>query len=140
MNKTTLDAVDKVFEVLDASALETEITGKIWKNRKPVGDDDKENVVVNSLSINNLQLQQGLVNVNVHVPNISVRVDGITDTTMPNHERLRELAKMTVDVLDDNWGSDFNFDVQQQVLVQDEVTKSWYINIRLNFYSINISN
>jgi hypothetical protein len=137
--KTTLDTVDIVWQLLDASALKDDLSGAIFKHRRPVASD-KEDVVVNSLAVNNTQLQQGLVNVNIYVPNLSITVNEATDGSQPDHVRLKELASMACGILDDNWDLDFNFDVQQQVVIMDEETKEHYINIRLNFYSINISN
>ena len=100
--KTALDAVDIVWKKIYGSALKTEITGKVYKHRKPAGSD-KEDVVVNCPTINNTQLQQGLVNVNIYVPNIPITIAGIADDSQPDHARLKELATMAVGILDDSW-------------------------------------
>jgi hypothetical protein len=136
---TTLDAIDTVWETLNSSSLKTEISGSIYKNRR-AASSTKEDIVINSLPINNAQLQQGVLNVNVHVPNKSVKKNKVVDSTQPDYERMKELAAIAVDVLDDNWIGDHHFEVQQQVTVMDEATNDHYINIRLNFNSINLSN
>jgi len=137
--KTTLSAVDDVYDALKASPLASEITGKIFKDRR-VANGATEDVVINSPTVNAAQLQQGLVNVNIHVPNIIVKQNGVSDDTQPNHARLRELALMAAGILKDNVSGDASFNLQQIVgPLLDEVAKDHYVNIRLDYFNINLS-
>lgn len=136
---TTLDILDIVWNRLDGSQLKTAIIGGLYKHRRPAGSQ-KEDVVINSLSINNLQLQSAIVNVNIHVPNITIEVNGVQDSSQPNFTRLQELAAIAVEVLSEVWADDYNYDVQQQVLLEDEEAGDHYINIRIEFFNINIKN
>lgn len=136
--KTTLDIEDILWSFLKNSSLKTAISGGIYKRKRPSASE-KEDVVINCLPVNNLQLQSAVANVNIHVPNKVQNISGIQDP-MPDHARLKALGNEAVSLLVDQWDSDYNFDVQQQNVFEDEDGKSHYVNIRLDFYSINILN
>jgi hypothetical protein len=136
--KSTLDLVDIVWTALDASALKAAITGDISKHRR-TPNSTKEDIVINALPISGAQIQEAIVNVNLHVPDIKVNKNGMDDF-MPNHTRLKALCNIALNALQDNWGEDYNFDVQQQNLFRDEEANDHYINIRLEFYNVNILN
>lgn len=137
--KTTLDEVDIIWSAVNASALKTAINGGIYKHKR-VLNSSKEDVVINALPITSEQIQNGIVNVNVHVPNHSVQLADGVDNSQPNHTRLKALATIAVAVLKDTWADDYNFDVQQQILIEDKEANDHYINIRLEFFNVNISN
>lgn len=135
--KTTLDIVDILYQHLKNSSLASEIDGGgIYKHRKPA-NSEKECIVINSLPINNEQLQNAVANINIHVPNKKQKVNNVQDSSLPDHARLKELTGIAVEELE-HWAEEYNFSVQQQVLIQDEETLNFYINVRLDFYSINI--
>lgn len=137
--KTTLDIEEVLWKFLNNSSLKSSINGGIYKVKRPAGSL-KEDIVVNSLPVNNLQLQSAVVNVNIHVPNRTFKSGDVLDASQPNHARLKVLGNAAVAILVDQWDTDYNFDVQQQNLFEDEDGNSHYINIRLDFFSINILN
>lgn len=132
---TNLEAIDILFTKLDGSSLKTAITGSICKLKRDA-DSNKEDVVINSLPFNNEQLQQGILNVNIHVPDVVVNVNNVQDK-QPDFARLKTLADMAVEILDDNWASTYNFSVQQQNVMHDPEAGSHYVNIRIEFFIIN---
>lgn len=136
---TTLDLVDIIWQRLNGSPLKTAISGGLYKHRRPAGSQT-EDVVINSLPINNVQLQTGIANVNIHVPNLTIEASGVQDSKQPNSIRLQELAAIAIEALSDVWAGDYNYDVQQQTLLEDEEAGDYYINIRIEFYNINIKN
>lgn len=136
--KSTLDLVDIVWQQLQTGALKAAITGDIHKHRRPA-NSQTEDVVINSLPISFQQMQEAIVNVNIHVPNLSIAVNGSIDNTQPDHARLQTLTTLAVADLTDTWGDEYNFDVQQQILIEDKEAKDFYINIRLEFFNVNIS-
>ncbi|GAA0561552.1 hypothetical protein [Chitinophaga japonensis] len=136
---TTFHEEDIVYQRLNTSALKTAITGIIKKGKRPL-NSTKEDVVINTLPISALQLQEGIVNVNIYVPNLVITVGGVQDFTQPDSARLKELTTTAIDLLTDQWpeSGDINYTVQQQTLFEDEESKSHYVNIRLQFYAINV--
>ncbi len=137
---TTFDLTDIIYQKIKNSSLASSITGKIYKDQERPLNSTTEDVVINTLGINNLQLQQSVVNVNVFVPNLAQNYGELQNQAMPNFPRLKALAAIAITALKNTWSGDYNFDVQQQLLIQDPDTKDHYINIRLDFYNINISN
>lgn len=136
--KTTLDVVDIVWKHLDQSSLKVAITGKIYKNGRPI-NSKVEDVVINSLPINNELLQEGVVNVNIFVPNKDHLIGGYQDNTQADHARLKTLASQAAGILNEVFvtASDVGFDVQQQAMIEDKEAKEHYINIRLSYYCVN---
>lgn len=137
--KTTMDIEDILWIFLNSSSLKSSVNGGVYKKKRPAGSIS-EDVVINCLPVNNLQLQSAVANVNIHVPNKVQNIGDVQDDSQPDHARLKTLGNAAVGLLVDQWNSDYNFDVQQQNIFEDEDGKSHYVNIRLDFYSINILN
>ncbi len=95
----------------------------------------QEDVTVNSLPINNEQIQQAVININVHIPNVTVVVNGIQDNTQPNSKRLNEVTKLVIEQVNEKYFADHWCYVQQQNVFDDELEH--FSNIRLNYYNIN---
>jgi hypothetical protein len=135
--KTTLDLVDVVYNELKSGPLKSAISGGVYKYTRPL-NSSLEDVVINSLPVTNQQLQQAIVNVNVFVPNADISLGG-AQQKMADHVRLKALAALAVDELKDGISGDYTWDVQQQTVIQDDESDSYYINIRLQFYVSNIN-
>lgn len=133
--RSNLEQINIVFNRLKDSALDTAITGNITKNVRLVGSV-LEDVVINSLATINTQLQKGIMNVNIHVPNLKINISGGTDQSTPNHNRINELTEIAIPLLKDIWGDNWDFDIEQINLIMEE--KSSYNNIRLVFQSLNV--
>lgn len=141
--KTTLDAEDILYTYLNTSTLKTAVQangGDIYKQGRPA-NDKKEAVVIVSLPLNNEQLQEGIVNVNIFVPNVVINVNEMQDDSQPNHPRLKQLATIAAGLLNDVFlsNSDCGFYMQQQSLIKDDQSKEHFINIRVNFYGPNLN-
>ena len=136
--KSNLQAVDIVFSHLKGSVLDTAITGQVMKHRR-IANSTKEDVVINCLTLGNEQLQKGILNVNIHVPNLSVPTEqvGVRDNTYPNSVRLEELTNLAIPLLKDQWSSDYDFDLDQQPNLITEETSS-FNNIRIIFQALNV--
>lgn len=135
-----LQIVDDVYKVLAASDVATAITGKIYKKTLPTGATT-ENIVINCLAANNEQLEQAIVNVNIHVPNITIHANA-TQSDQPDHKRFKELSVMVEALLDEYWNNDENFSlhvIQPGILMEDESTGGHYTNIRLEYYFENVN-
>jgi hypothetical protein len=137
---TTLDIIDIAWHKVDGGPLKTALKagGGVYKYQRPV-NSTKEDIVINSLPINNEQLQQGVFNINIYVPDLPINENG-AQINVPDFVRLKELAAIAVAEMNEEWADDYNFSVQQQTVIADEVSKSHYINLRIDFFNINISN
>lgn len=137
---TTLDIVDILWTKINASALKTALGsgGGVYKHQRPL-NSAKEDVVINSLPVNNAQLQQAIANVNVYVPDKTINQNG-AQSKVPDHVRLDALAAIAVQVLKEEYSADaYHYELQQQSLIPDEASNSHFINIRIEFFNININ-
>lgn len=136
--KTAIDQVDIVWGRLNSSPLKTEITGSVRRVQRPF-NSSAEDIVVNSLPITSLPLQTGIINVNIFVPDLQVSENG-GQIGEPDLQRINEIGREAIKVLTDQWSTDFSYTVQQNQVIKDNESASHYMNIRLEFYSINLSN
>lgn len=133
---TTEDIIDILFARADASALKSAISGSICKRRRD-GNSRLEDVVINCLPAQNTELQNIVANVNIHVPNITVQVNG-QDDAQPDNVRLKQLAAIAIPVFTDVWEAGYNYTVQQQLVFEDREAGDHYINLRIEFFIENL--
>lgn len=134
---TTLEIIDFIYNVLASSALSAEITGIVNKQNRPQ-NSKKEDCVINMLGISNQQLQEGVANVNIYVPNLIITSSGTQDSSQPDWRRLKQLALIAVDLLNDCWTDDFHFTIQNQSIIKDDESDSHFVNLRLEVYANNL--
>lgn len=134
---TTFTVIDAVYSRLVAFGIQQQVSGDIYKLRRPKGSV-KEDVVVNGLPINAAQVQTGLVNVNIHVPNPVLEFSTGTDDSHPDFVRLGALVGWATEVLREWYEDGVAYEVENQGLIQDEATGGWYANIRIRVYAKNI--
>ncbi|TXK52389.1 hypothetical protein FVR03_01345 [Pontibacter qinzhouensis] len=115
------------------SVTEGKINGRIWQHQRPANSDTVD-IVVNSLALTNQQLQQGVVNVNIHVPNQVNVIGGKQDSTMPDLAKMLEIGKIVTGILETNWQYDFHTEIYQPGQPYQDGA-GWYLNIRVMYYS-----
>lgn len=132
--KTGNNSVDDVFGLI--TSLDAMIDGAIYKYHKPL-NSKRTNVVVNSLTLSVAPLQQGIVNVNIHAPNLNpVTADGVSDSQFPDSIKLNQLATVASGLLDCQWKDEFHTDIDTAPSMLQDSDGTWYINIRVNYYSV----
>jgi hypothetical protein len=137
--KTTLDVLTILYQLLLASSLPSQITGKVRKGERPAASE-LEDIVVNTLPIQNDNLQRTVANVNVYVPSLQMEENGI-QTQKPDYARLDELVDLLLPILKDvREKRDYYLDWQQvSQPIKDESSNSYFINIRIDFYAFNVN-
>lgn len=96
---TAADALDHLFLIVWNSTIKTNISGAVRRYLRPT-NSDKEDVTVNILNPTNFdQLQSGIFNINVFVPNpeYSSTIDGkvVRLKDLPNQARISVLAALS---------------------------------------------
>lgn len=136
---TSFDAIDAVYQQLANAAVMNYITGNIYKVSRPINasDDAKEDIVINSLGMPNADVQQGVVNVNIYVPNPSLEINGRQDNTQPAFVRLQQLTALVIEQVKEFYSGEYWFLYQQDIPLQAQ-TSEHAINIRVDFFSINL--
>lgn len=128
---TASQAAKEIFNILKES--EITISGNIYIDSRPL-NSEKEDIVVRTLAMNGGQRQAGVVNVNIHVPNLHL----IGDNTQPDRKRLNTIGNACLNALDDVWGRNYNFHLQNAGTIEGD-GKDWFLNIRVRFHSIRIT-
>lgn len=129
-----IDALDEMIALVYNSPVKSSISGSIDIVR-PI-NSEREDISINGLPITFEQLQDGNVNVNLHVPNLKVTQNGIENTKQPNRPRLRTLQPIVYNAIH-NKKTDriYTTVVNSQLFIED---KSSYINFRVNIKAKNL--
>lgn len=141
MTITSLDVIDIMYAFIKDSVLmtgENKPNGGLYKQTRPI-NSASEDCVLNALPFNRDDVQQGIINFNIYVPNLQLHLNGVTDNTQPNYKRLKQLSIIANSVLDDVWSDNasYTFNVQQDNIFSDPDNNQHYINFRIEFYSPN---
>jgi len=131
--KHSLEAVDVIWKIL-FTVLTNQISGGIFKLTRPM-ESVLEDVVVNSLPITVDTIQKCVVNVNCYVPDINVNLGGKSQM-MANTARLKELAAIVMENLEDNAGEEHYFHLQNQHILKADESQH-YINLRIEVVFTN---
>lgn len=138
---TAAQAVNYLVTALKASPLvlgENPVTGVVKALQRPQSSE-KEDVIVNSLPMGKGPVQEGVLNVNVYVPNKPLYGATSVDNSQPDMERLTALSVIGAGVLEDYWyeGGQTNFELLQDTVMQD-ANNQHYINFRVIFRHLNL--
>lgn len=133
MRKTVLDGKQWIFELLKNGGIKNVISGDIYKDRRPVGST-KEDVVINSVSMNEEFLQDGVFNINIYIPYLRVKINGI-DQDMPNEVRQKIIMNFVKPLLESVYTKDYNLKLEFHDVLDD--AKDNWINFRVNMKAFN---
>ena len=131
---TVLDGKQWILSLLLSANIQNSISGKIYKDKRPTGSD-KEDIVINSLTMTNDYMQNGVFNVNIYVPMVSITSNGITQY-QKNNARMKVLADLVYPVLNDAWGSGYNLDVVNSQDFEEGNENFYNFRVSLNAHPI----
>jgi hypothetical protein len=129
---TALTAQSVIFQRLVQTGVKAAVglTGAIYELNRPF-NSLKEDIVVGTLAMNADQIQEGVFNVNIHVPNLALT----NDSTQPNTPRFRVILDKCMEVLKDVYGFDYSFDVSTPGIPYRD-GDNWFVNIRVEWISL----
>ena len=133
--KTPVKLTQDVFSMIDVPAVKNSISGSVYPGKRPDGSR-KEDVVVNCLPVTGDQLQKGVVNVNIHVPNLQITISGQADNSQPDLKRIQEIFEVIEPIIDDAIKNDTDISIQQAILIEEG--NEHYLNIRLLTHTVNL--
>jgi hypothetical protein len=125
--KTQFDAINIVYQVINASTLKGAINGTLNKLKRPTGSD-KEDIVINSITMGDTNFQEGVLNVNIYVPNISA-----VKSSLPNTARLAVLSSLAHTALEEVSGDNYSFWISTQAIFEEKDINYHFVNVRLEF-------
>lgn len=134
MKTSSQQVINKLYTLLSTSSLKTAVTGNVYKSGLRPLNRVAEDIVINFVSGTAGQIQEGVANVNVFIPDI----DSGSGALVCNTARCRALeavADTWIDSLSDSDGYRIELDQMIETL-QYEDKKQHFLNIRLKFYYI----
>lgn len=133
--KTVLDGKQWILDILLENRIDQVINGKIYKDQRPT-DREAEDIVINSLTMTNAFLQNGVFNVNCYVPKNTFTHGGITQK-QKNYTRLKQIADRVYQALNDVWKEGFNLDVVNHQDYEEGDYNYYNFRVEINAYPIN---
>lgn len=143
MSITALGAIGVLYDTLKNGVLFTDVkkaNGNLYRLQRPL-NSKKEDVVIDTLGLGQEAVQKGILIVNTYVLNLENTINGLTDYSQPDWERLQEIAAVAKQALGNGkeiYGTDGEtcFKLQQDQPFADD-NNQHYNNFRVEFYSIN---
>lgn len=135
MSKTVKDSITAMNEIKQIlSDANLGINGDVRILQRVLGSK-KEDVVINTLLWDAEQVQQGIININVHVPNLtgqpSANPTG-TDNTQPNTTRMKEIGAKITQAVEDFAGPDYMLTLRSPGEI-DSNGLEWIYNIQVDY-------
>ncbi|WP_312900187.1 hypothetical protein [Chryseobacterium taichungense] len=130
MRQSDIEGKQWIFDALKNGGVRNVISGEIYKDFRPAGSV-KEDIVINSITMNNTFLQTGAFNVNCYVPYLKVTINSITQ----NVPRLKAVKDAVKPLLENKFTNNYNIDIEFSSTIMDE--KDCYINFRLKLNAFN---
>lgn len=132
--KNTFDTDSYLFGILKGSeTLKTAMTGKVYAGQRSL-NSIKEDVTINTIALTQEFLPQlGTSNINVHVADMSVTLDGVKQK-MANRDRLNMLSKIVLGAIRESKIAGVGFTIENQTVMQEAEVSQHYVNIRINWF------
>lgn len=111
--------------LIKQSNLGAAIRGSIYRSEMRPKDAESEDIIVKFLSGLDGQIQQGVVILNVYVPDITLRSDG---RRVEDKERVAELEELIVDFIENNGSTEY--------LIESDLTPTSMLNEELEQHLI----
>lgn len=134
MNAT--DITDELFKLLSEDAgVRAAITGGVYADKRPEGRLDKTDIVI----ISNFVRHQpgapatGLTNVNIHVPDLTVKIGG-RQQPMPDRDTIRSATDAVLAAVRDAYIEGASIWTGEETVIDEPDLNGHYANIRINWF------
>lgn len=135
----SFDTDNILFQVLSSSdELKAAISGGIYTTDRP-DNSDKEDITVNTITVNGDSPQRGTSNVNIHVRDLKTNIAG-QEQRKEDRERLQRLSSMVVSILEAARVEGLLFWISNQTTIREPETAQHYTNLRIEWNICKISN
>ena len=127
--KYSFEILDALMNLINVPIVTNQITGKVYSTSLPDGDQN-ENITIQTLNNPNRYLQEGYLNLNIHVKEVS--------SGRPNLKRLRQLLDIIIPLVDDVKKETFTFQIDDDkgVFKNKELDSMYFYNLKLKFQTI----
>lgn len=133
MAKTGKQIQGDIYRMLKTSTLATAISGEVYRNGLRPRDSQKEDAIVIFTTGTPDEIQEGVVTVNIYVPDIDPYDNGVTVEDSERTEELEQLADAWVNSLTAD-KSCYKFRLMQTIYTEDEAAiNQHFVVIKLQY-------
>lgn len=133
MAKTGKQIQGDIYRMLKESTLATAISGEVYRNGLRPRDSQKEDAIVIFTTGTPDEIQEGVVTVNIYVPDIDPYDNGVTVEDSERTEELEQLADEWVNSLTAD-KSCYKFRLMQTIYTEDEAAiNQHFVVIKLQY-------
>lgn len=131
---TDIKAATILFHLLNVSEVKAEITGSVSKmNRKTVkSGQGKQDVVIIPLATIPDGLQEGYINVNIHVPDFNELIDGVNNL-IADTATLERITNVVIPLIEDTYSEELLFWITKMATFPEPDLKEHYLNILVRY-------
>ena len=134
MKKTASVIEDDIYVIISASPLKSAVTGEVYKEGLRPSDSDKEDVVVTFVTGADGQVQEGVVTVDIYVPDI----DYGAVRKVRHIARCRELEMIADEFASNLSDDDYWFSLNEMIRTSKaENISQHFVQVRLAFKRLN---
>lgn len=131
--KQTFDTDAILYGILEGTPeITSAISGGVYVSQRPM-NSDKEDVVVNTIDLTqNDEPQIGTSNINIHVPDMPVKISG-KQQKVADSDRMKAISALVLDAIRTANVPGLLMEVQFQTVIQEAETEQHYVNIRISW-------
>lgn len=118
------------FKILDQSPELREVyAGDVFVGESPE-NYDSENITINTINVRHGKPQTGTSNINIHVPDVLIEVDGV-EQYVADENRINDIVSVVVAVLESAVVTEFGFKITNESTIENG--HEHYVNLRLDW-------
>lgn len=130
--KQTFDTDTILYQVLTSPTITGAISGKVYKRQRPL-NSVKEDIVINTIDLTqNYAPQIGASNVNIHVPDKTVSIEGVQQT-VADEARMKAISALVLDLIRSTIIPGLTVTLEGQYTIQEAEIKQHYVNLRISW-------
>lgn len=130
--KTTFDLNTILFRMINGHKVDIGLNGGIYKDDDRPLNSTKEDVTVNTINLTvDYSPQIATSNVNIHVPDKILKIDGV-EQWKKDDRRLNDLTAKIIELIQSSHVPDVGHYIEGQSLIKDvDSSHQHYVNIRI---------
>lgn len=132
--KDCFDIWADVRSLIELPELLEHIDGQIYELIRP-GGRKQTDIVINSIGATNQQVQQSIVNINIHAQYLEIIQNGMA-SPVADRQKYEFLSDIIVPLVANQHRNDFFTTVERPPITRKDTDGTWFCNIRLRWNSI----
>ena len=131
--KQTFDTDSILYGILNVTAVTSSISGGIFAGERP-DNSELEDITINTIDLTQeSEPQLGTSNVNIHVADLTVTLDG-RQQRKEDRSRLKAISAMVLSALRSAKVEGLSLTISGQTTIREAETNQHYVNLRINWF------